>query len=118
MGFFEAYEQFWLNYFNFHSRTSRAGFWKVVLINVVLGIIIFAGSKSASLLGLLIILYQIATIIPAIALSVRRLHDTNRSGWWYLIGLIPIVGSIVLLYFFVLPSGAESNRYGPPAIKA
>lgn len=63
--------------------------------------------------GPLSLLFMMAILVPSIAVGVRRLHDTNRSGRWMLIGLIPIVGSIVLLVFFVLESTGGSNEYGP-----
>ena len=59
------------------------------------------------------ILFIAATFIPNLALGFRRLHDTGRSAWWILIGLVPIVGAIVLLVFYLLPSTPGSNQYGP-----
>ena len=58
-------------------------------------------------------IYTLAIIIPAFAVTFRRLHDTDRSAWWLLIGLVPIVGSIVLLIFFVMDSTPGDNRFGP-----
>jgi uncharacterized membrane protein YhaH (DUF805 family) len=58
-------------------------------------------------------LYALAVLIPSIAVGVRRLHDTNRSGWWLLISLIPCLGFIVLLVFMVQDSQAGDNQYGP-----
>ena len=58
-------------------------------------------------------IYTLAIIIPTFAVAFRRLHDTDRSAWWLLIGLVPIVGSIVLLIFFVLDSTPGDNRFGP-----
>ena len=63
-------------------------------------------------MGLLTTLYSLAILIPSIAVVVRRLHDTGRSGWWLLIGLIPVLGSIVLIVFFVLDSEPGENAYG------
>ena len=63
-------------------------------------------------MGLLTTLYSLAILIPSIAVGVRRLHDTGRSGWWLLIGLIPVLGSIVLIVFFVLDSEPGENAYG------
>jgi uncharacterized membrane protein YhaH (DUF805 family) len=64
-------------------------------------------------LGLLGTLYSLAVLIPGIAVSVRRLHDINRSGWWLLIGLIPIIGAIILLIFTAKDSQPGENQYGP-----
>ncbi len=63
--------------------------------------------------GLLGGLYALAVIIPSLAVGVRRLHDTNRSGWWLLIGLIPCIGFIVLIVFLVQDGQAGDNQYGP-----
>jgi uncharacterized membrane protein YhaH (DUF805 family) len=63
--------------------------------------------------GLLGGIYTLAILIPSIAVTVRRLHDTGRSGWWWLIGLIPLIGWIVLFVFMVLDSDPETNEYGP-----
>jgi uncharacterized membrane protein YhaH (DUF805 family) len=64
-------------------------------------------------IGLLSGIYSLAVLIPGIAVSVRRLHDTNRSGWWLLISLIPLIGAIVLLVFMVQDSQEGDNQYGP-----
>ena len=64
-------------------------------------------------LGLLSGLYSLAVLLPSIAVAVRRLHDTDRSGWWFLIGFVPIVGGIILLVFYVLEGTRGPNRFGP-----
>jgi uncharacterized membrane protein YhaH (DUF805 family) len=64
-------------------------------------------------LGLFSGLYALGVMIPAMAVSIRRLHDTGRSGWWLLITFVPVIGAIVFLYFMVLDSNPESNEYGP-----
>ncbi|WP_243398301.1 DUF805 domain-containing protein [Deinococcus koreensis] len=78
------------------------------------------GEESAAIpsgIGLisliLAVLYALAVFVPSLAVTVRRLHDTGKSGWWYLIGLIPLVGGLVLLVFTVLDSEPGSNRWGP-----
>ena len=62
--------------------------------------------------GIVGLIWIIATIVPALAVLVRRLHDTNRSGWWALIGFVPVVGTIVILVFTVSDSDQRENRYG------
>ena len=62
--------------------------------------------------GLLNSLYGLAVLLPSLAVGTRRLHDTGRSGWWQLLFLIPLVGLIVLLYWFALPGGTGDNQYG------
>lgn len=63
-------------------------------------------------LGLLAGLYALAVLLPSLGVAVRRLHDTGRSGWWLLIGIVPLVGGIVLLVFFVLEGNRGMNAYG------
>ncbi len=63
--------------------------------------------------GVLGFIYLLAVLLPGIAVSIRRLHDTDRSGWWLLIGLIPFVGAIVVFVFTVLDSTPGENQYGP-----
>jgi uncharacterized membrane protein YhaH (DUF805 family) len=80
-----------------------------IIVAVVLGFIegIFGGP------GILGGIYSLAMLIPGIAVTVRRLHDTGRSGWWVLVALIPVLGFIALLVFMVLDSQPGSNEYGP-----
>ena len=124
MSFGQAVSSFFSNYANFQGRTQRSGYWWVVLFLVLVSFVLwfvdlqlFAGLWSQDLLdqgsGPLSIVFGLAIIVPVIALGVRRLHDTNRSGWWVLLGFIPIIGSIVLFVFYVLDSTPGDNQYGP-----
>lgn len=100
------------NYAVFSGRARRKEYWMFFLINFL---ITFAISYIEVILrhpGLMSGLYSLAVLIPSLAVAVRRLHDTGRSGWWLLIGLIPAIGFIVLLVFFVLDSNAENNEFG------
>ena len=91
------------------------------LINlVILAVLIFVDRSIGTFtrqagFGLLQSLYSLAVLIPSIAVTVRRLHDTGRTGWWILISLIPFIGGLVLLIFMVLDSQQGTNRYGPNA---
>ena len=102
----------------FSGRARRKEYWYFVLFNtlisIVLGIIDGAtGSFSPEAgMGLLGGIYTLAVLIPGIAVSVRRLHDTGRSGWWLLIVLVPLIGAIVLLVFMVQNSQTDENQYG------
>jgi uncharacterized membrane protein YhaH (DUF805 family) len=58
-------------------------------------------------------LYLLAVLIPSIALSIRRLHDRDKSGWWFLLAFIPLIGALILLVWFALPGTAGNNRFGP-----
>ena len=102
---------------DFSSRTSRKEFWYFVLVNFVIGIVI---GFLAGLLHLRILstLYNLFITIPSLAIGVRRLHDIGKSGLWILLWFIPIIGWIVLIYFYALPGNAGPNEYGdvPPPI--
>jgi uncharacterized membrane protein YhaH (DUF805 family) len=106
-------------YATFEGRARRSEYWYFMLFYflavVVLSFIdVFAGMYNEEYgLGLLSTLFMIATILPSLAVTVRRLHDTNRSGWWVLLNLIPIVGVLVVLVFTVLDSQPGTNRFGP-----
>lgn len=112
---FVAYEQFWLRYVDFRGRSSRAEYWWVFLINLVLELLFTLGARSTSAVSDLGLLYVLAAIIPGLALVVRRLHDSDHRGWWIFIALVPFVGALVLLFFELLPSTPGPNRYGEPS---
>jgi uncharacterized membrane protein YhaH (DUF805 family) len=103
----------------FDGRARRKEYWYFFLINTVISIFLafidsFTGTISEDVgIGLLDGLYALAVLIPGTAVTVRRLHDTDRSGWWILIGLIPVIGGIALLVFMVLDSTPGDNQYGP-----
>jgi uncharacterized membrane protein YhaH (DUF805 family) len=112
-------------YADFHGRARRTEFWMFVLVNLVISIVlaiadaamgtagVYAADGMASFSpGVLGTIYALAVLIPSIAVTVRRLHDTDRSGWWFLIQLIPIVGGIVLLVFVCLDGTPGPNRFG------
>lgn len=102
----------------FSGRARRKEYWYFFLFNIIISIVLAAidgatGSFSAEAgMGLLGGIYTLAVLIPGIAVSVRRLHDTERSGWWLLIGLVPLIGAIVLLVFMVQDSKPGQNQYG------
>lgn len=124
MNFTDSIKQFFSRYTDFRGRTSRSGYWWVVLF-LVLGSLVmwavdmflFEGRYPQELLdqglGPVSLLFIAAVFIPNLALGFRRLHDTNRSAWWILIGLVPFVGAVVLLVFYLLPSTPGDNKYGP-----
>jgi len=96
----------------FNGRARRKEYWYFVLFNVIINIILSGIDNFTIGTGLLNGLYSLAVLIPGIAVSVRRLHDTDRRGWWVLIGLIPIIGWIVLLIFMVQDGKPGENQYG------
>jgi uncharacterized membrane protein YhaH (DUF805 family) len=107
------------NYAVFHGRARRKEYWYFVLINIIISVALaivdsVTGTYNSDVgLGLLSGMYTLAVLVPGIAVSVRRLHDIGRSGWWLLVVLVPIVGAIVLFIFMVLDSKPEQNEYGP-----
>lgn len=116
----EAYKKFWRNYTNFSGRSTVADYWWVVLCQVIIGFVLgfvggLFGEGGVKLVMTLAGLYELACLIPALAICIRRLHDTNKSGWFLLIGLIPFVGGIILLVFMCMGSVTEGNNYGPLA---
>ena len=102
----------------FRGRARREEYWFFVLFNIIISIVLavidgVTGSFSPEAgMGLLGGIYTLAVLIPGIAVSVRRLHDTERSGWWLLIALVPLIGAIVLLVFMVQDSKPGQNQYG------
>ncbi|GGJ84684.1 DUF805 domain-containing protein [Deinococcus aquiradiocola] len=115
------------NYANFSGRARRREFWMFTLVNFIItavlyglfavtsGVLSSGSASSMSPVGMLFVgllsIYGLATLIPTIAVTVRRLHDAGFSGWWYLLTLIGL--SIVILVFTVLDSKPGSNKWGP-----
>ena len=104
------------NYATFRGRAGRPEFWWFVLFVVAGGILCDLVDRAlfgprAALLGPI---FSLATLIPLIAVSARRLHDIGRSGWWVLLHLIPLIGLLVMLYFYLLRGDRGGNRFGPP----
>ncbi len=107
------------NYANFKGRARRKEFWMFYLFHIIIIFVLafIAGlisGSSDSVGGFIpLIIYILATIIPFLALAVRRLHDTGKSGWYYLISLIPYVGGIIVLVMLAQNGNVGSNEYGP-----
>jgi uncharacterized membrane protein YhaH (DUF805 family) len=106
-------------YADFSGRARRSEFWFFVLFSAIVraianvfDAILHTGTGNPSTGGLVSVVASLALLIPSLAVGARRLHDTSRSGWWLLIGLIPIVGIIILIVWWAQDSHAE-NQYGP-----
>ncbi len=101
------------NYTGFSGRARRTELWMFWLINlgVVIGLTIV--ESIIGLPGVLSGLYNLAVLLPSIAVGLRRLHDTDRTGWWLLIAFVPFIGAIVLLIFFCIEGTKGDNQYGP-----
>lgn len=119
-GFPEAISRAFSNYVNFSGRAARSEYWWwvlfVMLVNLLTGFIDneLIGGQAAifSLVALLVLL------LPGLAVTVRRLHDIGRTGWWLLILLVPFIGPVVMLVFALIPGEAGANRFGPNPLPA
>jgi uncharacterized membrane protein YhaH (DUF805 family) len=100
-------------YAKFDGRAGRAEFWWFVLANVVVYVALLILAQISSIFLVLYFLYALAILVPSIAVAIRRLHDTDKSGWLLLIGLVPLVGAIVLLVFYAMESTKGPNQFGP-----
>lgn len=111
-------------YATFDGRAPRSEFWWFFLFSVIVQAVLnfllggpadedaYIGLGGA-IMGLTAFAISLALLIPTIAVGIRRLHDTDRSGWWILIALIPLIGGIVLLVFYALQGTPGANRFGP-----
>ena len=122
MGFAEAIKSFWSNYATFKGRARRSEYWFIQLFLIITNVAVaavdlalmngdvdrFIANGGGGIVGLVWIL---VTIVPALAVLVRRLHDTGKSGWWVLMGFVPFAGAIVLFVFTVLDSTPAENKY-------
>ena len=103
----------WKKFAEFSGRARRQEFWMFALFNFLVSVAIGIVDGILGTNGALGGLYSLAVLIPSLAVGVRRLHDTDRCGWWLLLPLIPIVGGIILLVFFCSDSKPGANRFGP-----
>ena len=99
-------------YADFSGRARRTEYWLFVLFSMVIAMVLGVVDYVLGSPGIVGLLFALAILIPGIAVAVRRLHDTDRSGWWLLIAFVPIVGTIVLLVFLLLDSNSGENRFG------
>lgn len=117
MGFQEAVATCFRRYAQFDGRSARPEYWWFFLFNLLMqgatGLV-DAALFGRDSLGLINGLYSLAVLLPGIAVGVRRLHDTDRSGWWLLISFIPVIGIIMLIIWFCRPGDAGANRFGAP----
>jgi len=117
MGFWQAIASGFSNYVNFSSRACRSEYWYwalfIVLVEIATSIIDMAlgVQVTTSLFGL-------ATFLPSLAVAIRRLHDLDRTGWWILLSLIPIVGWIILIIWYCTRGTTGPNRFGADRLVA
>ena len=96
----------------FGGRAQRAEYWYFFLFNLIITTVLGFADGVLGTVGMLGLIYSLGVLLPGIAVTVRRLHDTSRSGWWILIAIVPIIGVIVLLVFMVQDSQKGENDYG------
>ncbi|MFN7177065.1 MAG: DUF805 domain-containing protein [Thermaurantiacus sp.] len=121
MTFRESIQTCFRKYADFQGRARRAEYWWFILfavIGTILTVLVDAligGAITGGDVGLPVfqVAFSLGILLPSLAVAVRRLHDTDRSGWWYLIAFVPFVGVIVLIIFFVQRGTAGPNRFGP-----
>lgn len=107
-----GYQEAWRNYAVFSGRTSRSEYWSFILINILISAALVAvdtaiGSRLPD------VLYGLAMIVPSLAAGCRRLHDTDRTGWWQLLAIIPVLGWLALAVLEALDGDHGANQHGP-----
>lgn len=116
-GIIDWFKKSMKNYTNLSGRARRKEYWYfflvqmgVMIVAMLLDAIIFSSET-----GLFYIVAVLGLFLPGLAVTIRRLHDTSRSGWWFLIGIVPLIGSIILLVFLANDTKPETNKWGLPA---
>ncbi len=102
-------------YADFTGRASKTEYWMFILFYTVIYIVLIAIDYATGM-GVLSLIFSLALLLPSISVATRRLHDIDRSGWWQLIVLIPLIGIIVILVFMAQDSDPEANQYGEKPI--
>lgn len=117
MNMTDAVKAVFNKYATFSGRSARSEYWWWVLFTIIVSLVL--GFVDAALfgarmgqVGIIGGIYSLATLIPSLAVSVRRLHDIAKSGWWLLIAFIPLIGAIVLIYWFVQRGTVGQNNFG------
>ena len=114
MSFAQAIEAGFKNYVNFSGRAVRSEYWYWVLFTLLGQIVLMIVDRVIGI-SLLTVLFALATLLPGLAVSVRRLHDLDKSGWFLLLAFIPLVGAIILIVWACQEGTPGPNRFGPPA---
>jgi uncharacterized membrane protein YhaH (DUF805 family) len=114
MTFTEAVKSGFDHYVKFDGRASRPAYWWWFLFTILVAVAASIIDAAIGSFGVISGIAGLALLLPGLSVAIRRLHDTDHSGWWVLIGLIPIIGFIVLLVFYLRQSDPGENRYGPP----
>ena len=112
MNFVQSISSGFSNYVNFSDRAIRSEYWYWVLFIVVCEIVTSIIDYAIGI-NLTTGIFGLVTLLPSLAVAIRRLHDIDRSGWWILLALIPLVGAIVLIIWYCTKGTAGQNRFGP-----
>jgi uncharacterized membrane protein YhaH (DUF805 family) len=110
----------WKRYLDFSGRSRRCEYWMFMLIHVIIYLALFLAAEFAMAHGsaltvplfVLCFIYALAAVLPGLAVSVRRLHDIGKSGWWMLVAFVPLL-DLLLIVFFAFDSKPGGNQYGP-----
>ena len=130
-GIVDAQRRFWRKYLVLQGRASRSEFWWWMLVFVAVSVLLSlvnrelvrplgaAPSRGAIVAysartGVLSTLWSLANFVGGIAVTIRRLHDTDRSGWWWFVQLVPVVGSVIMIVFVALPTRPAGRRFDAP----
>ena len=106
VSFLDAVKSYFLHYADFKGRSRRSEYWWVYLFNMIVSALISAVVADLAWI------WSLVTLVPGIALSIRRMHDIGKSGWWLFISLVPLAGPIILLVYMCRDSGPD-NQWGP-----
>ena len=119
MKFMPAVKTALTKYVPFEGRACRSEFWWYSLFGAICGIVAASadGLMTGDIGGVYLVV-ALGLLLPSVAVNVRRLHDIGRSGWWYFIALVPIVGAIVLLVWYCTKGTAGTNRFGDDPLMA
>lgn len=110
----EAVVSVFRNYANFNGRAARSEYWWFALFSFLVSAVLSVIDGS----GMLPAVWSLVVLLPTLAVGARRLHDIDRSGWWLLIMLIPLIGLVVLIWFFVTRGNDGPNRFGADPLGA
>ena len=115
--YWQVYLGTWKKYFIYETRASRFEYWLFYLTNLAIYLVLaIAGGNVAFSKNIFLTAFAVASFIPELTAAIRRLHDSNRSGWWILISVIPIIGWIIIIYMLIQPSDQQANRFGEPPV--
>lgn len=112
MSFTDAVKSVFSNYATFSGRARRSEYWYFVLFNLIISLLLSLLGNKFSFFTFISGIYSLAIIVPSLAVAVRRLHDTGRSGWFFFLSFIPLA-NLYLLYLLCVDSEPGDNEYGP-----